>query len=328
MRVEMNIGTITFDNPTVLAPLAGITNLPFRLIAKNAGCGLVYSEMISANGLIHRSQKTLQLLDTVPEEGPLAVQIFGSDPAVISEAAAMAQGAGAAILDINFGCSVKKIIKTGSGVALMKAPDAARAVLTAARKAVRIPVTIKMRSGWDPSGQQAITIARTAEDCGVDAIAVHPRTAVQGFRGKADWSVISRVKAAVAVPVIGNGDIVAAADAEAMLRTTGCDAVMIGRAAIGNPWIFSQITAHLQARNPAPVTLEQRFRLIRHYLRASVQYVGERNACRMMRSSLGWFVKGLPNSSRFRESIKQVATESEALARIEEYQESLLNIEN
>ncbi|CAB5116925.1 tRNA-dihydrouridine synthase DusB [Olavius algarvensis associated proteobacterium Delta 3] len=183
----MNIGPIRLENPTILAPLAGITNLPFRLIAKEAGCGMVCSEMISANGLVHRSRKTLRMLDSLPEEKPLSVQIFGSDPDVMAEAAAMAASSGADILDINFGCSVRKVVKTGAGVALMRDSKRTEAVLTAVRRVVSIPITIKVRSGWEPSGQEAVRICKIAEQCGVDAVAVHPRTARQGFRGRADW---------------------------------------------------------------------------------------------------------------------------------------------
>ncbi len=320
----MHIGSVTLDNPTVMAPLAGITNLPHRLLAREAGCGLVVTEMVSANGLVHKAEKTRALLAGVADERPVAVQIFGSHPAIMAEAAEMAAAAGADILDINFGCAVKKILKSGSGAALMRVPETARAVLTAVRRRIGIPLTIKLRSGWDATGAQAVEIARIAEDCGVDAIAVHPRTAVQGFRGAADWSVIGAVKEAVAVPVIGNGDITQPADAVAMRRFTGCDAVMIGRAAIGAPWLFSQINAMVRgAAAPEAVTLDQRMAIMIQYLKASTAYLGEETACRMMRSRLGWFVKGMPRSSAFRTSIRQIETEAEALERIAAYRDMI-----
>jgi tRNA-dihydrouridine synthase B len=233
----MQIGSVKLDNPMILAPLAGISNLPFRVLAKKAGCALVSSEMISSYGLVHKSEKTLKMLDSAPDEKPLSVQIFGAEPSIMAEAATIVEASGADILDINFGCSVKKIIKTGAGVSLMQTPEIAEALLKAVRKSIAIPLTIKIRTGWDPSGNQALQIAKIAQTCGVDAIAVHPRTATQGFSGKADWSVISAVKQAASLPVIGNGDIVRPADAVRMQQTTGCDGLMIGRAAIGYPWI-------------------------------------------------------------------------------------------
>lgn len=320
----MNIGTAVVDNPTVLAPLAGITNLPLRLLVKEAGCGLVCSEMISSNGLVHQSEKTHRLMDSCPEEKPLSVQIFGSDPGIMAEAAQIVATSGADIVDINFGCSVKKVLKTGSGSALMKTPGLAREVLSAIRKAVDIPVTIKIRSGWDRSGAQALEIAGIAEDCGVDAIAVHPRTAAQGFRGKADWKIIAAVKKQAGIPVLGNGDIQTPEDALRMFAQTGCDGVMIGRAAIGNPWIFEGIQALIENRGPYEEPgLEQRFEGMLRYLRSSVQYFGEKHACYMMRSRLCWFVKGLRNSSRFREAIKKVSTEKQAADLIQGYQKTL-----
>ena len=317
----LHIGTVALSNRTVLAPLAGITNLPLRILAKEAGCGLVCSEMISANGLIRDSRKTWRLLDSAPEEKPLSVQIFGADPEIMAEAARRAAYGGADILDINFGCSVKKVVKTGAGAALMRTPEKARAVLRAVRKTISIPLTIKIRSGWNASGEHACEIARMAEDCGVDAVAVHPRTATQGFRGCADWSVISRVKKSVSIPVIGNGDIQTPECAVKMHTDTGCDAVMIGRAAIGAPWIFSGISALVRGENPIRETVSLRFEAMTRYLRASVEYHGETHACYMMRSRLGWFVKGLPHSSRFRESIKRISSEAEGLALIDGYQE-------
>jgi nifR3 family TIM-barrel protein len=190
----MHIGSVTLTNNIVFAPLAGISNLPLRLLAKEAGCGLVCSEMVSANGLVYGSDKTAQLMHTAPEEYPLSVQLFGADPEITAEAARQAEAAGAAIVDINFGCAVKKIVKTGSGVALMRTPKRAEAVLKAVRRAITVPLTIKIRSGWEASGRQALAIARMAEDCGVDALTVHPRSAGQGFRGHSDWSVIAAVK--------------------------------------------------------------------------------------------------------------------------------------
>lgn len=316
----MQIGSLPLDNPTVLAPLAGITNLPFRLLARRAGCALVCSEMVSAAGLVHGSAKTAQLLASVAAEKPVSMQLFGSDPDITAEAAARVEAAGADVLDINFGCAVKKIVKSGAGVALMREPQKAAALLGAVRKAVRIPLTIKIRTGWDPSGAQALQLAGIAESCGVDAIAVHPRTAGQAFRGCPDWSVIAAVKAAVAIPVIGNGDVTSAAEALAMRQTTGCDAVMIGRAAIGAPWLFSQVRAALQGQAPPPVDLTVRFAALREYLRASVRFFGERHACCMMRSRLGWFSRGLPHSSAFRESIKQLANEAQALEKLAAYE--------
>ncbi|MFH0726137.1 MAG: tRNA dihydrouridine synthase DusB [Pseudomonadota bacterium] len=319
----MRIGAVTLNENTVLAPLAGITNLPFRVMIKESGCGLVCSEMVSANGLVHQSQKTIEMLASVPAEKPLSVQIFGSAPSIMAEAARMVAESGADILDINFGCSVKKIIKCGAGAALMKTPTQAEKILTAVREAIDIPLTIKFRTGWEPSGKQAVEIAKIAEGCGVDAITVHPRTAMQGFRGMADRSIIRAVKEIVKIPVIGNGDILCAKDAIEMMRETGCDGVMIGRAAIGNPWIFSQTSALMQNGQPPEPDLSARFEVMENYLKSSVRYFGELHACRMMRSRLCWFVKGLRFSSNFRESIKQLSSESEALLLIREYLGSL-----
>ena len=321
----MKIGSVSLKNKTILAPLAGITNLPFRLLAKEAGCALVCTEMISAHGLVNKSKRTEKLLDSLPEEKPLSVQIFGSQPDIMAEAARAVESYGADIIDINFGCSVKKIIKTGSGVALMKAPETAEAVIRAVREAVRIPLTIKLRTGWNPTGSQAFEISRIAEACGVDAITIHPRTAGQGFSGRSDWTIIAQLKKRVKIPVIGNGDIFCADDAIAMLEQTGCEAVMIGRMAIGNPWIFSQVLARLQGEGEPAENLQHRFEIMSRYLQESVKYFGEEIACKMMRSRLCWFARGLPNSSQFRKSINHISTEGEALQRIEAFKESLLS---
>jgi tRNA-dihydrouridine synthase B len=319
----MKIDSIQFKNGVVLAPMAGITNLPHRLLAKAAGVSLVCSEMVSANGLIRASQKTLRLLDSHIDEKPLSIQMFGNDPSVMAEAACIIESMGADIVDINFGCAVKKVVKTGAGVALMKNSGHAETLLKTVRRAIRVPLTIKIRSGWDISGKQAVEIAKIAEFQGVNAIAVHPRTASQGFRGFADWSLITRIKQSVSIPVIGNGDINTWQDAVRMTQETGCDAVMIGRAAIGNPFLLTQTALALKGEIPPDNNPDQQLGIIRIYLRDAVEYLGEKHAMYTMRSRLGWFVKGLPYNCRFRESIKQLTTESEALDLINTYQKKV-----
>jgi len=319
----MRIGSLAIDNNVILAPLAGITNVAFRLLAKEAGCGLVCSEMVSSHGLVYKSDKTEKMITRAAEEGPLAVQIFGARPDIMAEAALIVEASGADILDINFGCSVRKVIKSGAGAALMRTPDIAEALLKAVRRAIRIPLTIKIRSGWDTSGRQAVEIARIAQDCGVDAISIHPRSARQLFAGQADWSIIAMVKKSVSIPVIGNGDICSGDDAVKMLSQTGCDAVMIGRAAIGNPYIFTRVLCRLKGESAPVETMDQRFAVMRRYLKNSVHYLGEEKACRMMRSRLGWFAKAMRHSNRFRQAVKHLATEKEGLELIDAYQESL-----
>lgn len=320
----MNIGTIQLDNPTIFAPLAGVTNLPLRLMARQAGCALVCSEMVSACGLVHGSDKTLALLDSAAEEKPLAVQIFGSDWAIMAEAASRVQTAGADIVDINFGCSVRKILKSGSGSALMREPQKAAVLIKAVRQTITIPLTIKMRSGWDASGDEALQLAHIAQENGVDAVTLHPRTARQGFGGRADWSLIGKIKQLLQIPVIGNGDIATAADAMAMMEQTGCDAVMVGRAAIGNPLLFAQILDRMAGREARAITDGERIEMMIRYLEASVRYLGEKKACYMMRSRLGWFVKGMERASRFRHAIRKVETEMEAKKLIADYRNDLL----
>ncbi len=320
----MKIGSITLDNQVIAAPLAGISDLPFRLLAKEAGCALVCSEMISANGLVYGSKKTEKLVESVKSEKPLSVQIFGSDPKIMAEAAKIVESFGPDILDINFGCSVRKVVKTGSGVALMRTPEKVAAILEAVRNSISIPLTIKIRTGWEIDGSQAMEIAKIACNSGVDAITVHPRTASQGFGGHADWTLISKLKKILPIPVIGNGDIIEPEDAVRMLSETGCDFIMIGRAAIGNPWIFALALARICGEAPFEITLSKRFDTMKKYLRASISHYTEKHACQIMRSRLGWFVKGLPNSSQFRESIKRLSTESEALTLMDNYLETLL----
>ncbi len=319
----MQIGTLRLRNPTILAPLAGVTHLPLRLLAREAGCALVYSEMVSADGLVHRSPKTLDLLRSAPGEKPLAVQIVGSEPKVLAAAASIVEQSGADILDINFGCSVKKVVKAGAGVALMRMPQRAEALLRAVRKAVQIPITVKMRSGWDRSGRDALALGVLAEDCGVNAVCIHPRTASQKFSGRADWNVITALKRRLSIPVIGNGDIVSAADAVRMLHETGCDGVMIGRRAVGYPRIFTEIVSRLQGTALPPDTLDQRLAVMRRYVETTVAIYGEMHAVRLVRNRLGWFAKGMRKGSILRQRILCIESLAQAWTAIESYRECM-----
>lgn len=320
---NFHIGPLQIAHPTVMAPMASITDGPFRRMIKKRGCGLVCSEMISASGLYHDSGKTFDMLRHAETEKPFSVQIFGAKPDVMARAAQIAQQAGADVIDINFGCAVKKIVKTGAGAGLMRDRQHAEALIRAVRKAVDIPLTIKIRSGWDTSGEDAVDIAKTAQACGVDAVAVHPRTAGQKFSGKADWRIIAAVVRALSIPVIGNGDIRQPGDALQMMRETGCDAVMIGRAAIGNPWIFSQVHALIANRPFVEPDLEMRFSVIKEYVADMIACYGQTHACRIMRSRLGWLLKGLPEASRYREAITGITTPADVHAILADYQERL-----
>lgn len=308
----------------LLAPLAGITNLPFRLIAREFGCDLCFTEMISANGLIRESAKTVEYLETCPEDQPLGVQLFGADPDIMAQAAVIVVAHHPDLIDINMGCPVRKVVKTGSGAMLMKDPILAGRIIAAVVKSVNVPVTVKIRSGWSRSSINAAAMACIAEDAGAAAIIVHGRTADQGFSGYADWGIIAQVKSAVKIPVIGNGDIWQPEDAFKMRTQTGCDAVMVGRGALGNPWIFRGIN-QLSSGFPANChpSLPERHALIKKHWEMEMHYCGRRIANRSFRKHLLWYTKGLADSGRFREIVGKMTDSDAMLSELDRYFQSL-----
>lgn len=303
-----------------LAPLAGITNLPFRLIARQYGCDLCFTEMISAAGLIRDSAKTIEYLQSCPEDQPLGFQIFGADPAIMAEAARFVAGHQPDLIDINMGCPVRKVVKSGSGAALMREPVLAGKIIEAVVKASEVHVTVKIRAGWTRSSQNAVEMAGIAEKSGAAAVIVHGRTADQGFSGHADWEIIAGVKQAVKIPVVGNGDIWKPSDALDMMAQTGCDAVMVGRGALGNPWIFSGIKQKLAGAGKmfAP-TPADRHLIIKKHWELEAQYCGERLADRTFRKHLLWYTKGLTGSSRFREMVGKMKDRRAMFVEIDKY---------
>lgn len=322
----LQIGGITLKNRLALAPMAGVTNLPFRLMAKEQGVGLVCTETLSARAIVHGSEKTYKMFTGSQEERPLAAQIFGSDPDILAEAAARLEASGVDILDINFGCPVTKFVRSFAGSVLMREPDKVRRILVAVRKRIRIPLTIKMRSGWDAQSINAPEVARIAEDCGVDGLSIHSRTRAQAYTGKADWRVTADVVKAVRVPVFGNGDVTSPERARQILEETGCAGVMIGRAALGNPWIFSQVHEYLEEGTKTfqgPDAEERRSLMLRH-LRALIAFTGnELGALRVMRKHLAWYTRGLPGGAHFRDAINRLESRAAVEETIEAFFERL-----
>lgn len=307
----ISIGGIIIDTPLTLAPMAGQTNHAFRALCRMMGdCGLVCTELISSQAIHYKNNKTWHMFDWTPDESPFGVQLYGSEPEVMAEAARMVVDHGANIVDINMGCWVPKIAKRGGGAALLKDVCTATMVVEAVVKAVNVPVTVKVRSGWDPEHITAIEFARAAENVGVKAIAVHARTASQAFTGRADWDIIRQVKEAVRdIPVVGNGDVKTADDAIQMLETTGCDGVMIGRGALGNPWIFRQIAHKIRTgvELPAPTSAE-RAQVALHHARLTVETstLPERQAVFELRGQLSKYHLGVPGAAAVRESLVRV----------------------
>lgn len=310
----MRIGPLEVRPSVVLAPMSGIADRSFRLLCREQGAALVYTGLISANALHYRSPKTDDLLLFHPEEHPVCAQLFGADPQVVAEAAAAAESRGADMVDVNMGCSVPKVLKGRGGAALMADPDRAEAMVAAVVRQVKVPVGVKLRTGWQDRGQGAASIARRCQRAGAAVIAVHPRWAGQRFRGSADWSVIAKVKDTVAIPVIGNGDIRGAADAARMIEETGCDAVMIGRSALGNPWIFREVAAGLRGEPiPPSPSVAERLALAERHLRLVLDDRGKKRGVLEMRKHFAWYLRGMPMARSLRDNINRATAPDELI---------------
>lgn len=282
--------------------MAGITDLPVRLLARQYGASLCFTEMVSVNGLVREGKKTLELIRSTPEDRPLGIQVFGEDPETVAEGAAMVEE-DADLIDINMGCPVRKVVGSGAGAALMRDPMKAAEIIRAVRKRVRIPLTVKIRTGWQDGDETFREVGRIAQEEGCDAVTLHPRSRSQMFSGRASWEKIGELKGMLRIPVIGSGDIFTPADAVALLETTGCDGVMIARGGMGNPWIFREILALQEGRQPVPPTRAERLSASLRHLELLTESVGERIAVREMRKHISWYARGVAGAARFRNHV-------------------------
>lgn len=304
--MKVNIASVTLDNPVILAPMAGVCNPPFRILAKELGAGMVCAEMVSDKALLHGNAKSQRMLTILPDEHPVSLQLMGYDKDSMEKAAAMVGETNADLIDINMGCPVLKIYKNGSGAALARDPAYAAEIVRAVVRNVDKPVTVKFRKGWDDDHVNAVEVALAVQEAGAQAVAVHGRTANQMYSGQADWSIIRRVKEAVKIPVIGNGDVVEPEDAKRLMEETGCDAVMVARAALGNPWVFREIAHYLDTGDKLmPPSLEERIAVTLRHMRLLVEHKGEVIGVKEMRKHAAWYIKGLPGSAEMRTVINQ-----------------------
>ena len=315
---KLKIGNVELENNIILAPMAGVSDLPFRLLCKEQGAGLVCMEMISAKAIYYNNKNTDQLMEIHPDEGPASLQLFGSDPVIMGEMAKRIEERPFSVLDVNMGCPVPKVVNNHEGSALMKNPKLVGEIVTSLVKAIHKPVTVKIRKGFNEENINAVEIAKIAEDCGAAAVAVHGRTREQYYSGKADWDIIAKVKDAVKIPVIGNGDVVDEESAERMLTYTGCDGIMIGRAAQGNPFIFKQLSHYFMTGEKCdkPTPQEIKDAIIKHAT-LSIQYKGEYTAIREMRKHISWYSAGYPNSCKLRAKMNEMETMEDILAIME-----------
>ena len=309
---QLKIGNVLLENSYVLGPMAGVTDLPFRLLCKEQGAGLLCMEMVSAKGIFYNNKNTESLLQIQPEEGPVSLQFFGSDPKIVSEMAKRVEERPFSILDINMGCPVPKVVRNGEGSALMKNPKLVYELVSATVKAIKKPVTVKIRKGFDDEHINAVEIAKIIEEAGAAAVAVHGRTREQYYSGKADWEIIRQVKEAVSIPVIGNGDVTSGEKAIAMREQTGCDGVMIARGAQGNPWIFSELLEYERTgRLPDRPDVEEIKQTMLRHARLQIEDKGDFTGIREMRKQVAWYTKGLHGAARLRDQINQVESYAE-----------------
>ena len=309
---QLKIGNVLLENSYVLGPMAGVTDLPFRLLCKEQGAGLLCMEMVSAKGIFYNNKNTESLLQIHPEEIPVSLQLFGSDPKIVSEMAKRIEERPFSILDINMGCPVPKVVRNGEGSALMKNPKLVYELVSATVKAIKKPVTVKIRKGFDDEHVNAVEIAKIIEEAGAAAVAVHGRTREQYYSGKADWDIIRQVKEAVSIPVIGNGDVTSGEKAIALRKQTGCDGVMIARGAQGNPWIFSELLEYERSgKLPERPDVEEIKKTMLRHARLQIEYKGDFTGIREMRKHVAWYTKGLHGAARLRDQINQVESYAE-----------------
>ncbi|HUT99808.1 MAG TPA: tRNA dihydrouridine synthase DusB [Myxococcota bacterium] len=305
----MNIGALEIDPPVFLAPMAGVSDSPFRCIARRLGCPAVMTEMVSAEGISRAGRRTLELLAIQPEEHPVVAQLFGRHPDSLAEAARVCAGLGFDGIDINMGCPVKKVTRHGAGAALMRDPELARDLVAAVKRAVALPVSVKLRAGWNAAEKNVVEVGRMLAEAGADALTVHPRTRSQGYSGAADWEMISRTVAAVDVPVIGNGDLRVVEDGRRMLDQTGCAGIMLGRAALGDPWLPGAMARHVSTgqQGDYPPTEDKRFEVFCIHLQKMIDLLGsERRAVLRMRKHMAWYTRGLAGAAALRRKINRM----------------------